>query len=147
MEVVSLIISSISLIVTSLFAFFEIRNNTKLNKINLESEYIKEIYKDYLTVQIPTARNQILFDAKGNLTDVRMLQSCVNEMRRKSRYFKYADNKFYVELKKLLQDLEDYLVQNEGKFFQPEDHNEVLNHIEKKLGEIYTHINNKYKNG
>ena len=147
MEVAALIISIISLVTTCIFAFFEIQSNRKLNRINLESVYIMEIYKEYLTISIPQARKNLRFDANNRLIDIGALKNVLIEMCQKSSYYLYADKTFYTTLKTHLQSLEDYIVNNENKSFEPEDQAEVLNNIEKNLGEIYKCINKKYRNG
>ena len=146
MEVAALIISIASIIITLGVAWWQISRNKKINDINLEAELSKDIIKDFLTNKFPTAITKIHFKNR-KLTNIVPLQNALNELRRKMRFFKYCDSKFFNQLKLKLQELEDYIVNNEGKVFVAEDQGEVMEEIKKKMTDIYTLLKSKYKNG
>ena len=146
MEVAELVISIVSIIMTLCISWWQISKNKKLNDINLEAELSKDIIKESLTNTFPNAISGIHFK-KQKLTNIAPLQSALNNLRKKMRFFKYCDPNFFDNLKVLLQDLEDYIVNNEGRYFSTEDQGEVINIIRTKMTAIYTLLKSKYING
>ena len=146
MDVAALIISILSLLVSIVFAALEIRNSKKINDINLEAELSKDIIKEYLTQKFPDAISKIHFKGK-KLTEIVPLQTALNGLRKELRFFKYCDNVFYTKLKAQTQQLEDYIVNNEGKLFNTDEHGEVMDEIRNQMTSIYALLNQKYKNG
>lgn len=146
MDVAALIISIISLCISSFFAFLQIRNNKKINDINLEAELSKDIIKKYLTETFPQAISEIYFK-KRRLTNIVPLQNALNGLRKELRFFQYCDENFYISLKKQSQQLEDYIVNNEGRSYNTEDQGEVMNEIRSRMKDIYSLLKEKYKNG
>ena len=146
MEVAALVISIISIIMTLGISWWQISKNKKLNDINLEAELSKDIIKEFLTNKFPNAISEIHFK-KQKLTNIAPLQSALNNLRKKMRFFKYCDPSFFEDLKSLLQELEDYIVNNEGRYFSTEDQGEVMNIIRNKMTAIYTLLKSKYING
>lgn len=146
MEVAALIISILSLLVAVGIAILELFNNKRINDINLEAELSKDIIKEYLTAAFPKAVAKIHFK-KRKLSNIVPLQNALNGLRNKLKFFKYCDPAFYNQLKKKTQELEDYIVNNEGKTYSIEDQSEVMQEICDQLTGIYTLLKAKYKNG
>lgn len=146
MDVAALIISILSLLISIVFAVAEIKNSKKINDINLDAELSRDIIKLYLTEKFPVAISKIHFP-KQKLTQIGPLQVELNGLRNSLKFFKYYDNSFYKELKKKTQDLEDYIVQNEGKKYSVDEQGEVMDEIRNRMSDIYKCLNKKYKNG
>lgn len=139
---IELILALIAIIISISTAFFEFVWNTKINKINLEADFIKDIYIDYLMIKIPEARNIIhysneILSQTDNLVDV------LNDIRRSSLFFKYKDKEFYKKLCEKLQNLEDNLVIKTGHI-SADDFAEFTNDLNDKIEEIYKIIIKKY---
>ena len=63
------------------------------------------------------------------------------------RFFKYCDGDFFEQLREKSQDLEDYIVSNEGRSYSTEDQGEVMETIKRKMTDIYSLLKSKYING
>lgn len=146
MELAALIISIISIAITVVFAIVQIINDKRLNDINLEAELSKEIFKEYLTLKFPDAISKISFEG-NKLSNIVDLQNELNSLRSSIKFFKYCDEKFFNEFKTKSQELEDYIVSNEGKIFRFEEQGTVTQTIIEKMSAIYGLIGQKYKNG
>ncbi len=146
MDVLALIISIVSLVISSILANAEIKNSKKINDINLEAELSKDIIKEYLTKNFPNAISKICFK-NHKLTNIVPLQTALNGLRNNLKFFKYCDNVFYSRLKDKTQTLEDYIVNNEGNTYSTEDQSDVMGEIINKLTDIYSLLKEKYKNG
>lgn len=143
MEIAAFIMSIIALIVSIVISFVEIRNSNKINKINLDSEYINEIFKNYLLIEIPQKRKFIKFDGKGKLTGISEIKQVLNNMLKDSLYFRFADKSFYDTLKTIISNLEDFLVEKNSKVFESTEHAELLSYIDKSIEDIYSTIEKK----
>lgn len=138
-------ILSISAIVISIFvAIVEYVREIRLSRLTLESEYYKEIYKEHLVYKIPTARKYVKFTSSNKLSDTDKLIEELQLLRQDSLYFQYNNPEFYKELKKTVQQLEDYLVENDGKEFEGEEQTNVYNVIRNNIDDIYKIISNRY---
>ena len=91
---IAIIISLISLIATIILAVVTYWQNQKLKIVDLEANYFTKIYQDFLCSRIPEARVSMRF-LNGRLEGDEVLIRVLNEMRRDSLYFKYADESFY----------------------------------------------------
>lgn len=78
-------------------------------KKNHEFDLFSELYKDFLILRLPTARDKVRITASGRITGINEFINELNSLRKKSIYFKYTDFQFFEELRKKLWDLEDYL--------------------------------------
>lgn len=146
MELAALIISIISIVISIIFAILQINSDKKINDINLEAELSKEIFKDYLINRFPNAISEICFE-KNKLSNIGKLQNELNSLRKDIRFFKYYDECFFEDFRTISQELEDYIVTNEGKEYAFDDQRAVNDYIMKKLSDVYTLIETKYKNG
>lgn len=144
MEIAALILSIISFISSLVIAIYEIVENRKINKISLESEYFDSLFKDFLLKKIPSTRIKIQFNSEGNLIDTEEFVSVLNEIRKNSLYFIYTDKDFYNELKYSLQDLENYILNEENKELIGEDQTTFFNNVQEKITTIYDIMISKY---
>ncbi len=139
-----LILAILAIIISVATAVAEYVWNKNINVTNLEAEFYKEIYFDYLMKKIPEARQEIHYN-DSKVQDVEKLTDVLNNMRQDSLFFKYKDKPFYEKLKRLLQELEDYLVENNNKRIDADDFTIVNSTINLKIEEIYEYIMMKYK--
>ena len=144
MDVEALIIAILALLVSVIVPIIEDRRERKINKINLESEFYKEIYKEHLIKLIPNARKYIGFTESGQLRDTEELREELNKLRQDSLYFLYSDKNYYNKLKRLTQELEDYLITSEENTYNLVERKDVLKEIQRRITELYTHISNNY---
>ncbi len=147
LDIIAIILSFASLLVSIGVVTYELHGTKKINDINLVANIMNQIYMKYLITEIPEARR--LIDFPGNkLCGTQRLQDVLVHLKNDSLFFKYSDNKFFDKLKNLCQDLEDYIVKNDGKKYDSlEEKNAVFTYIEEKLSDLYNLIENKYKNG
>lgn len=141
---VEMILSILALAISIITAIIEYVWNKAINITNLESEFYKNIYFDYLMKKIPEARQEIRYN-NGKVCDVVKLTDVLNDMRQDSLFFKYKDKGFYNSLKQKLQNLEDYLVKSNDKEMDADDFVEFNSEINCKIEEIYDFIMKKYK--
>lgn len=144
MELAALIISIFALGVSIWVAFFEGRRDYKINRINLESVYFKEIYTEHLVTKIPKARNYIYFNQDNQLSGTKNLINELKELRRDSLYFQYHSKSFYDELNDTIQSLEDYLVANTKKVFVGEVRDEFMESLHNMIEDMYSIISEGY---
>lgn len=141
---VSDVLSIIAIVVSVIVATITFYSDKKKQRTELESVYFKEIYQKSLIKDIPEARGYIRFDAERKLTGTDKLINELKNILQISRYFLYNDKAFYCQLKETVQQLEDYLVQNTDKSFNPEDEAEIHEEIHRQLEKIYKTISDKY---
>ena len=145
-EVWALIISIVAILISIGVARWQVDKTKKINDINLEAELSKDIIKEFLTERFPAAITAIHFK-KRKLTNTRPLQNALNELRQKLRFFKYCDAHFFEELKAKSQELEDYIVNNDGRYYSTEDQGEVMEEIKTQMTSIYSLLKTKYTDG
>lgn len=142
---ISLLISFISLCFAVVSFITGLIWSKKINNINLEAEYFKEIYKKYLIVELPIARRYIRLEGT-KIKDTDQLIRVLNNMRVDSLYFFYAKPQFYEELEKACDELEDYLINIGNEDIEAENLGNAFNGISDKISQIYEIINNNYLN-
>ena len=145
-EVWALIISIVAILISIGVAWWQVDKTKKINDINLEAELSKDIIKEFLTERFPAAITAIHFK-KRKLTNTKPLQNALNELRQKLRFFKYCDAHFFEELKTKSQELEDYIVNNDGRYYSTEDQGEVMEEIKTQMTSIYSLLKTKYTDG
>jgi hypothetical protein len=131
-------------IMISVFAvFFEYYWSQKINRTNLEADFFKDIYGDYLMKELPEARRVILY-SNHVISDTDDLIDVLNEIRRSSLFYKYKDKDFYEKLCNQLQELENKLVNDTGKVIEDEHYVEFTKAVNQDIEHIYDTIMNKY---
>lgn len=107
-DAVSLVFSFIALTISGIVAIVECKRDYRINRLNMESEYFSDIYKDFLVKKVPTARKKLHFE-RNQLVGIDELIKTLKDIRQDSLYFEFRNKDFYDGLKTKLQRLEDYL--------------------------------------
>lgn len=144
MDLAAIIISVIALIASIIVAVVQYKSNIRINHINLEAIYFNDIYKDYLIKKLPKSRSLLHIDSGGKLLYINDLVIDLQQMRKDSLYYLYKDKAYYTELKKSLQKLEDFLVEQSANTIPHEEYANFHYKIEEDLREIYSLITNKF---
>lgn len=138
-----LVLSIFAIIISIISVVFEYFWNQKINKTNLEADFFKDIYGDFLMHEIPKARNVIHYNNQ-KVSDTDDLIEVLNEIRRSSLFYQYQDHKFYIELCKQLQELENELVSKTDEVLSNNEYSEFIQKINSDIETIYSIIMNKY---
>ena len=125
-------IAFLAILVSFGTVIYQMINDRKLNAINLEAEYFKEIYSKYLLYEIPNKRKKIKF-TNNRLDGQKELMQVLNKIRQDSIYFLYSDKRFFENIKIATQDLEDYLANCANTTFSLENQKVVFDEIQEKL--------------
>lgn len=135
---------SILAVIISIFAvFFEYYWSQKINRTNLEADFYKDIYGDYLMNKLPEARRVILY-SNHVISDTDDLIDILNDIRHSSLFYKYKDKNFYEKLCGQLQKLEDKLVKDTGKVIEDDYYIDFTRTVNKDIEDIYNTIMDKY---
>lgn len=140
---IAIFLSILALIVSVFSPFFEYFWNYKINITNLEAEYFRSVYGEFLMKSIPVARENITFNGIEVLGTDKLLDTLRN-IRIESLYFKCMHIDFYEKLLKIIQDVEDYIILNEKEV---NTHGEYLffeSVVRKKINDIYKLISEHY---
>lgn len=105
-EVVSNAIAVLALILSVASWYRENKSEKRAHEFDLFSD----TYKNFMVNRLPEARNRIRITRNGEITQVDGLINELNELRRASIYFQYAEPQFFENLRSKLWALEDYLV-------------------------------------
>lgn len=138
-----LILSILAIIISIISVVFEYFWNQKINRTNLEADFFKGIYGDFLMNKIPKARTVIHYNNQI-ISDTDDLIEVLNEIRRSSLFYNYQDQKFYKRLCKHLQSLENELVSKTGEILSNNEYLEFIQEINSDIEIIYNIIMNKY---
>lgn len=142
LECVAIVLSIIAIIV-SVIGIFQTK---KVNTINLNSEHIKDIYKEFLTQKIPDSLRYLNYNDNHELSGEQKLQNTLLEFLKAIRYFEYLDEEFYIDIKMKIQRLEDYIIGSELQNYDvPKDF--FYKNVKEMLVDIYNAVSNKYENG
>lgn len=138
-----LVLSIIAIVISVIAIGFEFFGSQRINRINLEAKFYEEIYNEFLLEKIPNARNKLTYN-NNILSGTEDLIDVLNDIRRKSLFFKYRDEKYYENLCKHLQDFEDELVQKSDVSLDNEQFCKFTKYVNDSLEEIYNIIISKY---
>lgn len=144
MELLSIILSIISLIVSIICFGCNFYQNEKINKTNLYARIYNNIFDVFLVERIPQARNYLRFNNENKLVDVEELSKVLTDLIRDTLYFRYANKKFYDALCKQIKEIEDYVLECGNKCYFQEEQAEVFYKIHEKLEKLYNIINKNY---
>ena len=103
------VLSILAIIISLASLFWQSFKNEKHHRTNLEAEYYREIYWDYLLKKIPEARQKIKF-SQDKVTGTKDMTEVLNLIRQDSLFFKYKNKKYYDKLIKKIQGLEDMYI-------------------------------------
>ncbi|MCQ2081349.1 MAG: hypothetical protein MJZ11_06790 [Lachnospiraceae bacterium] len=138
-----MVLSIIAIVISVIAIGFEFFGNQRINRINLEAKFYEEIYIDFLLEKIPSARSKLTYN-NNILSGTEELIDILNEIRRKSLFFKYRDEKYYEKLCKHLQNFEDELVRKSDVSLDNEQFCTFTKYVNDSLEEIYNIIISKY---
>lgn len=142
LECVAIVLSIIAIIV-SVIGIFQTK---KVNTINLNSEHIKDIYKEFLTQKIPDSLRYLNYNDNHELSGEQKLQNTLLEFLKSIRYFEYLDEEFYIDIKMKIQRLEDYIIGSELQNYDVSK-DFFYKNVKEMLVDIYNTVSNKYENG
>lgn len=137
-----LFLSILAIIISIGSLFFEYFWNQKINRTNLEADFFKNIYGEYLMKEIPEAR-QFFHYNNHELSGTDDLIEVLNKIRQSSLFYKYKDKDYYNVLCNKLQDLEDKLVKKTGKI-SDDDYADFIQEVNNDIETIYDIIMKKY---
>ena len=138
-----MVLSIIAIVISVIAIGFEFFGSQRINRINLEAKFYEEIYNEFLLEKIPNARNKLTYN-NNIISGTEDLIDVLNDIRRKSLFFKYRDEKYYGNLCKHLQDFEDELVQKSDVSHDNEQFCKFTKYVNDSLEEIYNIIISKY---
>lgn len=138
-----LVLSILAIVISILSVFFEYLWTQKINRTNLEADFFKDIYGDFLMKKVPEARNYIHYNNQL-VSDTENLIDVLNDIRRASLFYKYKDKKFYNDLCEQLRKLEDILVTKTDKMLDNDDYSDFIQEINAGIESIYNIIMNRY---
>lgn len=139
-----LVLSILAIVISVITAIAEYMWNKSINTTNLEAEFYKDIYFEYLMKKIPQARQEIRYNNK-KIEDIDKFVNVLNDMRRDSLFFRYKDKMFYDVLKKQLQDLEDYVTRESCDELDADEFVTFSNKMSEQIEQIYGSIMKKYR--
>ena len=87
------------------------------------------------------------FDEMGKFVGAGKMVETIKLLIKDSLYFRYNDRKFYDNLTKKLEELENILVENVDKQIDTIKQNDLTNKIEKLIVEVYEIVERKKMNG
>lgn len=119
---------------------FEAYCSNKTNKINLENKYYEKIFDEILMYKIPKARDYIFYSSDSEkLEHTEKLQGVMVELMKRAVFFKYKNLEFYNQLCEVLREIEEYLMNSEGKMTKKE-YVKFESNLDKKLEDLYSLI-------
>lgn len=136
------VLSLVALLVSLYAIYHSSRENKKIHSSNMESDFYREIFFQFLSEKIPDNWYKIRYtDGKFSNLDYLILE--LNNLRKNILFFKFKDPSFYNTLFAKLQSTEDHLVEmgNPNASSQSYSNQEKLDNL---LAEIYQFILNKY---
>ena len=134
---------SLAAIIVSVYGIYVQR---KLNNVNLQSTYFKEIFGEYLKKKIPESSSKLVYDEHGKLDkSYREISKVLFTMWRSCGYFKYVHNDFYFQLGEMIKTIDEALVTIAG-IREPEKEKQSKNiiAIHQKIEEIVLFINKEF---
>lgn len=138
------VIALLALIISAIVAIYSVYKSVKLNKSNLNSYYFNEIYREHLIKKIPVARKFISIDRNGKLTGYQHMIQEMKNIQTDSIYYKYVDNDYFINLKDVAQDLEEFLIINTEKTFGDKEETRFELTLSEKIQNVYRVLNKKY---
>lgn len=140
---IELVLSIVAIIISLAAIAFEFFGNQRINRVNLRSTYYVEIYNNFLVTKIPEARNKLIYN-NNRISNTDELIDVLNDMRRKSLFFKYQDEKFYKKICDLLQSLEDKLVTDGDESLDSDEYCSFTKEVKESIDKIYKMIFDRY---
>ncbi len=143
-DYIAIILSLIAIVVS----IYGIYSQKKMNDVNLQAAYFKEIFGDYLKNKIPEVCAKLNYDENGKLNkSYREISFIFFDMIQECGYFKYADNDFFFDLKNMVKELDEELVEMAGDVEKDKSlQKKNIIKIHARVEKIFARINKAYQN-
>ena len=138
--IIALVISILSIVLTVL----QYMQSQKLNDINMEAEYFREVFDEYILKKIPTATKKIEFINDSLSSSYKELSGVLIELKGNIGFFKYRNRNFYDDLIDNIYAIDDYLVGYASKKMSISEQKRYCVNLEKRISDLYTSIFNFY---
>ena len=125
-----------------LISFVALYKQIKNDKLSQNTVFFNQIFFKFLTQDCVEARNDIRFDNRGRLENTKKFEELIAELGNKISFYEYVDKIFYDQLKNLLTELDDLVV--DDKEYRGKKQTDHSNKIDKKVSELFKLIMDKY---
>lgn len=125
-----------------LISVLALSKQLKKDKIFQNTIFFKEVFLQFLTQDCVEARNDIKFDSDGKIDNTDKFEVLIADLGKKISFYEYVDKEFYDELRKLLTELDDLLL--DDKNYKGKKQTDHFNKIDEKISELFRLIMNKY---
>lgn len=103
-------LSDVIAIFALLISGFALYKQIKKDKVSQNTVFFNQIFLNFLTQDCVEARNDIRFDNHGRLENTKRFEELIAELGNKISFYEYVDKIFYDQLKNLLTELDDLVV-------------------------------------
>lgn len=134
--IIANVLSVIAIVISVGVPAVEYYNDKKINSINIDIQYYDKVYSEYLLERIPECRIKVERMYDGSVLGIDDFVDLLREMRKKSLYFKFANEGFFYELRRRIQRLEDVLTMLPDKISE-EEYRTFRSEIDKMIYQIY----------
>lgn len=135
-------LSDVIAVFALLISCFALYKQLKKDKVSQNTIFFNQIFFKFLTQDCVDARNDIRFDNCGKLKNTEKFEALIADLGNKISFYEYVDKRFYDQLKKLLTELDDLVV--DDKEFNGKTQTDHSNKIDKKILELFKLIMDKY---
>ena len=135
-------LSDVIAIFALLISGFALYKQIKKDKVAQNTVFFNQIFFKFLTQDCVEARNDIRFDDRGRLENTKKFEELIAELGNKISFYEYVDKIFYDQLKNLLTELDDLIV--DDKEYRGKKQTDHSNKIDKKISELFKLIMDKY---
>ena len=135
-------LSDVIAIFALLISGFALYKQIKKDKVAQNTVFFNQIFFNFLTQDCVEARNDISFDNRGRLENAKKFEELNAELGNKISFYEYVDKIFYDQLKNLLTELDDLVV--DDKEYRGKKQTDHSNKIDKKISELFKLIMDKY---
>jgi hypothetical protein len=135
-------LSDVIAIFALLISGFALYKQIKKDKVAQNTVFFNQIFFNFLTQDCVEARNDIRFDDRGRLENTKKFEELIAELGNKISFYEYVDKIFYDQLKNLLTELDDLIV--DDKEYRGKKQTDHSNKIDKKISELFKLIMDKY---
>lgn len=135
-------LSDVIAIFALLISGFALYKQIKKDKVSQNTVFFNQIFLNFLTQDCVEARNDIRFDNRGRLENTKKFEELIAELGNKISFYEYVDKIFYDQLKNLLAELDDLVV--DDKEYKGKKQTDHSNKIDKKISELFKLIMDKY---
>lgn len=135
-------LSNVIAIFALLISGFALYKQIKKDKVSQNTVFFNQIFLKFLTQDCVEARNDIRFDDRGRLENTKKFEELIAELGNKISFYEYVDKIFYDQLKNLLTELDDLVV--DDKEYKGKKQTDHSNKTDKKISELFKLIMDKY---